>query len=760
MENRGQTAPEVKFYHQGRGLGAFFTREGIFLKLDGAPPGSMDPSKRAEFPGVESAKAANRPAGNESTWLRMIPVGLNPGVRLTAADPRVARANYLRGRDPRNWQTGVPIYGSVAYQEAYPGVDLKFYGQGVSLEYDIIVKPGADPGQVKFQLTGVAGLTVTPDGDLVMSLPGGKELRQQKPLVYQEIQGRRTPREGKFVLDQDNPGVVGFRVAAYDPRHSLVIDPILSYSTFLGGSGDEDAQCITLDQAGNAYLTGITNSPDFSPASFPGSSYQQSVAGKYDAFVVKLDPQGHLLYMTYLGGSEEDFAYSIAVDEEGLAYIAGQTWSSDFPVQNAFQTFDNVVCPKGFVTKLSYWGDQLIFSTYLGGDYFDAAVAIAVDHNQHAWVIGNTNSSDFPVKNAKFPSLTGDSDVFVTRFAPDGKSLNMSTYLGGTGSDNAGGIALDSQGNAYVSGTTNSQDFFTTPGVKFPKPPSDGYNAFVCKINSSGGFPYSTYLGGPGGDSDGQGIAVDSSKNVYVTGWTKSPQFPTTAGAFSQTYSNTGQAEVFVTKFDATAKSLVYSTFLGGSDGNHGNDAECAIAVDSQGRAYVTGETYTDKFPLKNEIQGFLGVSEAFVTRLNPSGSDLEYSTMLGGAAGREKGFGIAVNSLGEAHIAGGTMSSDFPLKNPARSDFVGPTEAFVAKLTEEELKIHEIAPWLIKPIHLNSKILTPIAIPSTPDFDATQINPATVTLAGAMAKTLRGKTKFKIKDDESRPVKRPGGLY
>ena len=543
---------------------------------------------------------------------------------------------------------------------------------------------------------------------------------------------------------------MGFRVASYDRGHSLVIDPILSYSTFLGGSGDEDAQSITLDQAGNAYLAGITNSPDFSPASFPGASYQQGLAGKYDAFVVKLDPHGQLLYMTYLGGSDDELAHSIAVDEEGLAYIAGQTWSSDFPVQNAFQTFDNVVCPKGFVTKLSYGGDQLVFSTYLGGNYFDAPIAIAVDQNQHAWVVGFTYSSDFPVKNAKFPSLKGDRDAFVTRFAVDGKSLNMSTFLGGTGSDYAGGIALDSQGNAYVSGSTNSQDFFTTPGVKFPKPPSDGYNAFVCKINPSGGFSYSTYLGGAGGDSEGQGIAVDSSKNVYVTGWTQSHLFPTTAGAFSQTYSDTGQAEVFVTKFDPTAKSLVYSTFLGGSSGNHGNDADCAIAVDSQGRAFVTGETYTDKFPLKNEIQGFLGVTEAFVTRFNSSGSDLEYSTMLGGADSRDKGFGIAVNSLGEAHIAGATMSFDFPLKNPVRSDFVGPSEAFAAKLTAEAFRIYEISPWLIKlikPIPLNPKILTPIAILSTPDFDATQINPATVTLAGAMAKTRRGRTKYTIKD-------------
>ena len=759
VENRGQTTSEVRFYHQGRGLGAFFTSEGIFWKVKTDAAGvSESPSARPnEFPGSRArlTRDAGKPSAPRYNVVRMTPVGMNPAAQPAGLDPIAARANYFRGNDPGKWRADLPLYGSVAYQEVYPGVDLKFYGQGSCLEYDVIVKPGADPSRVKFRFEGLTGLSVTPQGDLVMALPGGKELRQQKPLIYQEINGRRLPREGKFVLSPDDPLVVGFQVAAYDPNHPLIIDPVLSYSTFLGGSLEDTAWALAVDNAGCAYLTGITYSSDFFPHSFPGASLQQENAGDSDVFVVKLGPKGALMYMTYLGGSEYDIGWAIAVDAEGNAYIAGQTLSENFPIKNAFQPTWNGNCNEAFVTKLSPWGNSLVYSTYLGGETFDAATTIAVDDKFQVWVAGNTVSEDFPLKKAKFTTIKGGlSEIFITKFAADGQSLIFSTFLGGSGSDHAGHLALDSAGNGYLTGNTDSQDFFTTLGVKFHTPPNAGVNAFVCKISPLGAFLYSTYLGGAGGDTYGNGIAVDAAKNAYVTGLTTSPNFPTTAAAFSKSLSDqitlvpppkVTTGDVFVTKFNSTAKDLVYSTYLGGN----GITVANAIALDSQGNAYIAGETYSEVFPLYNQIQNFIAFSEAFVTKLNAAGSDLEYSTMLGGNS-RDAANAIGVNSYGEALVGGGTFSGNFPTTaNSASPATTGVPDGFAAKLGEVSPNSWNIELWNNKALKLKLNTLIPVTIlsspggPTNPGFDATKVNPLTVTLAGAMVKSTKGRAKF-----------------
>jgi len=608
----------------------------------------------------------------------------NAAVKITGTDELAGTSNYFIGNDPTKWRTNVPTYAKVKYEGIYSGIDLVYYGNQRQLEYDFIVAPGADPRRIAFDVSGAKRIRRDAHGDLVLKLGEG-EIRWHKPVVYQEKEGERRLIGARYAIT--HTGRVGFELAKYDASRPLYIDPMI-YSTYLGGSSSDEGFAIAVDGAGNAYITGYASSKDF-PIT-PGAFQTVCESGCVSAFMAKINPGGSaLVYSTYLGGSANDWGDAIAVDSAGNAYVTGITYSTDFPITpGAFQKICNggsYCSPTGdaFVSKLNPSGSTLVYSTYLGGSAYDWGYGIAVDNAGNAYVTGQTSSADFPTKNPLQQHWAGDYDAFVTKFNPDGSALVYSTYLGGGGYDGGYGIALDNAGNAYVTGATGSTNFPTTPGAI--QTSSHGYlDVFVSKINAAGSaLDYSTYLGGSKYDS-GHGIAVDSAGNAYVTGNTNSPNFPV-MNPFQPNWGG-GDNDAFVFKLNPSGSALVYSTYLGGGFTDFGY----GIAVDSAGNAYVTGYTSSANFPITPGAFGkkYLGGrSDGFVSKFNPTGSALASSNFLGGSS-EDRSYGIAVDSSGDAYLAGTTFSKNFPTKNPLQSANAGGGNAFVTKIDPRAVPI------------------------------------------------------------------------
>jgi hypothetical protein len=700
IENRGQVDETVRFYERGHGHGSFFTRDEIVFSFTRKPRASESDSRRGTLPGPGHARktgASEVSAEGEGkpgslSVLRLQPVGMNKDAEVVAEEVQAGTVNYFIGKDPAKWRTGIRTALAVRYKDAWPGIDLRFYGNVSQLEYDVIVKPGADPSVVKFQVQGADRLVAQDNGDLVFHMHG-REFIQKNPVIYQEIDGKRITRKGGFTI-LESTGAMGaktqsaegpavepgakettrsyayaFRLEPYDTGHPLVIDPILAYSTYLGGDDEDVGRSIAVDSAGNAYVTGWTYSLNFPVA----SALFANTGGNLDAFVTKLNTDGSaLVYSTYLGGSDDDYGASIAVDTNGNAYVTGSTYSTDFPIASAFQaaTAGGIDV---FVTKLDNAGSALVYSTYLGGSGEDRGAAIAVDTNFNAYVTGSTYSTAFPTLNDLNGGLRGYENAFVTKFNAAGSALVYSTYLGGTAYDEGRGIAVDSSGNAYVTGVTYSLDFPTTVGAL--ELLVGGFeDAFVTKINAAGSaLVYSTYLGGSD-DEEGYSIAVDTAGNAYVTGYTSSADFPTANALY---YNIKGTEDAFVTKINPAGSALVYSTYLGGSGADKGN----AIAVDAVGNAYVAGWTSSSNYPTANAPQAsFGGNHDAFVTKINAVGTGVVFSSYLGGSAGDE-GYAIAVDVAGNAYVTGITSSANFPTANALYPSNIGSYDSFVTKV-------------------------------------------------------------------------------
>jgi uncharacterized protein (TIGR03437 family) len=709
--NRGQTDPEVKFLTRGGGYNLFLTSTEAVLNLKkpgvrkgpqiGGPPdtGGIPPISPIA---LSSAKSVDEKS-EKGAVLRMKLVGANPSPQVAGAEELPGKSNYFIGNDPAKWRTNVPTYAKVKYEDVYPGIDLVYYGNQRQLEYDFVVSPGADPRSIRLAFqsrdsNGAVPLRIDNHGDVVLGAEGS-ELRLHRPIIYQEISGSRQRIGGNFVIhglpseaSAKEGRQIGFEVARYDASKPLIIDPVLSYSTYLGGNSA--GYGIAVDSFGNAYVTGVTTSTNFPTA----NAFQAAIGGGTcyysggpspcsDVFVTKLNATGSaLVYSTYLGGSGNDWVSGIAVDSFGNAYVTGQTFSTDFPTANAFQAAcSGNPCGDAFVTKLNAAGSALAYSTYLGGSGNDQGTGIAVDSSGNAYVTGSTASTNFPTANAfQATNSSGGWNAFVTKFNTAGSALAYSTYLGGSsGQDFGSGIAVDSSGNAYVTGSTQSTNFPTTANA-FQAVNRGGVNGtvFVTKLSAAGSaLTYSTYLGGSGGDFP-NGIAVDSSGNAYVTGSTTSSNFPI-ANAFQAALGSSGE-DAFVTKLNAAGSALIYSTYLGGSGGAFG----ISIAVDSSGNAYVTGNTASSNFPttadaFQTVFGGGVGIGDAFVTKLNAAGSSLAYSTYLGGSD-IDAGKGIAVDSSGNAYVTGFTSSTDFPTTaNTFQGTYgSGFNDAFVTKIS------------------------------------------------------------------------------
>jgi len=742
--NWGQTDARFRFLARGQGYTLFLNSQEAVLSLERSEASSEKDGKRKNR---DSELAAGRFAlfGNPSQLvterarppdpprpmhavLQMRLAGANANGRVKGEQELPGKSNYFIGNDPKKWRTDIPTYAKVRVENVYPGVDLVYYGNHGQLEYDFVVRPGSDPSAIKLTLTSspsAAGkgspdsigprdgspVKIDADGDLVLHADGG-EVLFHKPLIYQpaSIGSRRGTAvkrlvAGSYTINEQNE--VAFAIGEYDRTKPLVIDPVLAYSTYLGGSADDWGFGIAVDGSGNAYVTGSTSSTDF-PAP---NSLQATNHGSQNAFVTKFNAAGSaLVYSTYLGGSglAGDQGNSIAVDGSGNAYVTGSTSSTDFPTANPFQTTIHGY-HNAFVAKLSADGSALLYSTYLGGSspLGDQGYGIAVDSSGNAYVTGSTSSADFPTASPIQGTLHGCCDAFVAMFNPAGSALVYSTYLGGSGDDGGYAIAVDSSGDAYVTGGTSSIDF---PTVNPFQAINRGFcgisgcnsNAFVSKLGATGSaLVYSTYLGGSGPDR-GTSIAVDGSGNAYVTGTTGSHDFPTVKPFQSTNNSfNDPTENAFVTKFNAAGSALVYSTYLGGSGNSSGGDEGSGIAVDNFGNAYLTGRTRSSNFPTTpNAPQPTFhaapggGNYEAFVTDFNADGSALVYSTYLGGTGG-DVGTGIAVDGSENAYIAGWTVSTDFPTTvNALQGTKHGGHDTFVTKISiTADLKINNVAP-------------------------------------------------------------------
>jgi hypothetical protein len=628
--NAGQTDASVRFLARGAGYTVFLTdREAVL---------ALAPERK----------------GGPVAVVRMVPVGGDPQATMRGTDRQRAMVNYLRGDDPTGWFTGIPTFGRVRADDVYPGIDLVYYGHGRQLEYDFVVAAGADPSAIRVAFEGADRLSVRSNGDLVLQV-GRRRLVQRAPVIYQEDAGKRHVITGRYAVDGDE---VAIALGAYDRGLPLVIDPVLDYSTYLGGSSSEAAYGITVDPAGNAYVAGQTTSVDFPVTS--GAAQTSFGSGDFDAFVAKLNAAGtDLVYATYLGGSGFDYAEDVAIDSAGSAYVTGVTTSTNFPRVGAFQTLFGGI-EDAFVAKLNPQGSVLTYSSYLGGAGDDGGYSIAVDGSGRAYLTGFTDSVAFPRVNAIQTTKGGTLDAFVSKVNAAGSALLYSTYLGGDIDDLGYGIAVDAAGAAYVTGETLSSDFPTASPIQAST--GGAFDAFVTKLNAAGSaLTYSTYLGG--GSTDGaRDIALDGTGNAYVTGLTESTNFPTTTGAWDRTRG--GLEDAFVTKLNAAGSARVYSTYLGGSTadfGLSGLDEGYGIAVDAAGAAHVTGLTQSNDFPLVDAIQSTMGsFQDAFVARLSPAGSALQHSSYLGGS-GEDEGLAAAVDGSGGAYFTGLTDSTDYP---------------------------------------------------------------------------------------------------
>src|SRR5580704_2530351 len=634
--NQGQTGADVRFLSRGDGYSLFLTEQEAVLALRQSARGAAQRLDRRKL-----SKVRTKMRGAEKiAVLRMRLDGANPNATVAGVDRMPTRVNYFIGNDPKKWHTDIPTYSQVQYHEVYPGVDLLFYGNQRRLEYDFLVAPGADAKAIALDIQGASKLRIDQYGNLRMKVAGG-EVQLQKPVIFQEVNGERREIAGNYAIANNHE--VGFSISNYDATRPLTIDPVLNYVTYLGGSGS-------------------------------------------------------------LG----DAATGIALDTAGDAYVAGQTFSIDFPTNNPESTTppDTAATGTAFVSELNPTGTALLYSTFLGGSgngsLGDRANAIAVDTASPAniYVTGFTGSPDFPVSaspliNQPGPAGTSTSgSAFVTKLVPGNigaAQLAYSSYLGGDTEDDGNGITVDSSGNVYITGLTLSTNFPTTPNAISTTLLNPNGSAFLTEISIASAtgvatLVYSTYFGGTNGPGNAflfgdlaMGVTVDTNSNAYIVGTTTSTDFPTTAHVVSSC-STVVNGIAFVSIINTTTPALTFSTCLGGAATQ---TQGVGIALGPNNIVYVTGETSSSDFPVTaNSIPPAAAVTTgvAFVSLLNTaSATPNQYSTFLGGNGG-DAGLTIATDATGNAYVAGGTGSPDFPttqgailetLKNPNATGFV-----------------------------------------------------------------------------------------
>jgi hypothetical protein len=654
--NAGQAGADVRFIARAPGYALALTADGSRLTL--GAPGHAPATLTTRFVGAQRATVG--------------------GTR-----PRHGRVNYLTGDQPGRWTTDVPTFGGVSYTSVWPGVDVAFHGTREQLEYDYILAPGADPAAIAQRITGATSLRLDRAGDLIIGL-GGSTIRQHAPFSYQERDGRREVVESRFVVRGDT---VGIAVGAYDRTRPLTIDPILSYGTYLGGSGPDGAFAVKTDSDGALYIAGSTQSSGFaSDGAYQealGDSNPNAIQG--DAYVAKLSDDGaELKWATYIGGADADSANAITLTSDGDVVVAGATKSGDFPTKNTSRTAYQGL-QDAFALRLGADGDVLRWSQYLGGNKADAASDVALGAADSVVVGGFTASSDMPTGGGGISQSYegGSQDGFLLDLRADG-SLAHGGYLGGSGGDSVSAVAVD-DGRVYATGTTYSTNFPTTGGAQQGVKAGGEYydDGFVVRFDAWS-LSQGTYFGGAGSESVSD-LAVDDAGNAYIAGGTYSDDLPGTAGAYQDARADLNQSDAFVAKIPTLTTVGGWATYLGG----YNFDAASAIAIDADGAAYVTGSTMAPNFPTTADaVQpakpgpvsggGYYTPFEGFYSVISPDGAELEGSTYLGGQE-YDAGNAITVGADGRVVVVGSTVSDDMPVTDDAyQGGRGGNTDAFL----------------------------------------------------------------------------------
>ena len=679
-QNQGQTNNEVQFLTRGSGYALFLTASETILSLQ------------------------KNKAVNDFNLIRMRLVGNSKPMQFEGIESLPGQVNYLIGRDQTNWNTNIKSYADVLARNVYPGIDLRYHGAQQQLEYDFIVSPGAKVDDIQLLFDGLTSLEIDDDGKLVLNTEQGS-LFHQRPIVYQEIQGEKISIPADYRLASNQQ--VSFSIGEYDQAYPLIIDPILDYSTYLGAEADDRGLAITVDDTGHAYIAGTTLSSTFPMV----DALQDSLRGSRDAFIVKLNPQGDaLVYSTYLGGSgsegaadvddgedeqgeddgddnddgdsDIDIGQDIVVDDEGHLYIIGTTNSNaDFPIINALQAGYGGGNSDAYLAKLSEDGSHLLFSTYFGGSHKDKGFGITLDDAGDIYIAGRTRSSDFPTVNALQNTYGGRGDAFVAKLDADGIDLIYSTYVGGSRSDVAKAIAVNSLGQAVISGVTKSRNNFPLHNALQTVFAGGGRDSFVSQLSSDGlSYVFSSYLGGSKKDK-ARDVVVDSQDDIVVVGMTKSRNFPT-VNAIQSTFGG-GSNDGFISKIKSDGSAFVFSTYFGGEK----TDKLRGVESDLNDNIYVIGLTKsTTIIPIVDAIQDTKqGKRDVIVAKLSSDGRNVIYSSYLGGAE-NDRGVDIAVDRDASAYITGVTSSNlDFPTKNAVQSLFGGGLkDAFIAKIADE----------------------------------------------------------------------------
>jgi hypothetical protein len=683
-KNLGQWDDRVLFRANAGGATMWFTKEGVTYQFTRRiPNGNIDdrrgtlrvPAGTRSVPlqGTPQLAVGDDQFGDTRDSIEQLVltakfVGANPNPAIIAEGQLKYKCNYFLGNDPSKWHTDVPNYEAIMLRDIYPGIDLKYSGDSAGqVAYEFITAPAADIAQIKVTYNGAEETSVDSDGKLILKTKWGNTVATIKTPSDGDLSGSASFSR----LSKKTTGfeVEGVSQQAGGPKAGLI------YSTYLGGSGDEDMGGdakggITVDAHGNAYVTGWTNSSDY-PTRYPYQAYQ----GSYDVFVTKLYSSGSsLIYSTYIGGGGDEWGYDLSVDSDGGAYVSGYTTSSNFPTANPYQSAMQGGTYDAFVTKLSSSGTNLIYSTYLGGTGDDLGHGIMIDGSGNAYITGSTSSSNFPILNPYQATNQGYTNAFVTRLSGSGNNLVYSTYLGGEGYDEGLAIAVDGSGSTYVTGRTDSPNF---PTMNPYQAINHGtHDVFVTKLSSSGSsLVYSTYLGG-GGDEWGLSIVIDGSRCTYVVGTTSSNDFPVSSPYQAMNHGGEYGLDAFVTKLSISGNDLIYSTYLGGEGDDYGN----CIAVNGSGNVFVAGFTASPDFPTQSPYQLTLhGWGDAYIVEFSNSGNGLIYGSYFGGGEA-DDGLDIALDGRDNAYLTGWTFSSNFPTLNPYQMHQDG-SDAFVTKM-------------------------------------------------------------------------------
>jgi len=651
--NLGQFPPGVLFHSRTGISNVWITTDGVvyqFARLVGGEDRGIPESSHI----ASGAPSSDEPQAQalETFVLATRFTGASPAAAVTTGPLAAQQCNYFLGNDPNRWRAGVSTYSSVLVKDIYTGIDLRYQTVPGGLEYDFIVHPGADPDAIGIELQGCESVAQAGDGSLLLETQWGR-LKKTIPSVYQEVSGVRVPVMGSFVIRPSK--TIGFKLGVVpNPQEPVVIDPVISYSSFLGGSGYEIAKSVEIGSDGAAYVCGTTASLDF-PVDDPFQD-QYAGGGYYpgDVFISHLAQDGSgLIYSTYLGGSDYDEGWGIDLGPDGSIYVTGLTNSTDYPLLNPLQSA-KAAGADVIISRLTPQGDALLFSSYLGGGNYDGATDVAVDGEGRAYLTGETKSTDFPTVNAYVINHSGGvSDAFVACLNADGASLAFSTYLGGSSYELGRAISVTASGVCAITGTTGSLDFPIEAALQ----PTHGGNgtyylgdAFVAKFDPAGVPAFITFLGGVEYD-EGWGVDMDPAGNVYVAGLTYSVNFPVANPVQSM---KSAAVDAFTSVFSSDGSSLSFSTYLGGSNYDGATD----VAIGDDGQLRLTGETKSPDFPVINPAQAIHGGggSDAFLTVLNPGAPSVTMSTFFGGA-GHELVWRLDTDPTGAAVLVGQTAA-------------------------------------------------------------------------------------------------------